>query len=1162
MRHDPENPVPGASRDEIVLDGVRYADLAQAGQEWRLGAVNPLWRQELLALPANPDADALTRLEGRGLWLAPAHQPAPPLAVMCCGLGAVWPGMGRELYDSFPVARAAMDRIAAVADWDVLALMDETDVEKISLTRWQSPYVFMLEYAQWSVLASLGLSPSLFCGHSLGEIIALCFSGIYAPEVAWYILDTRAVHMGELEARATRETGMMAVHADAEVIREACAAWPGLYVSNYNTPRQFILSGPREVLQEARKSLRKRRIPAIVLNVSVAFHHPSMRVLRDLSLRRLNALEMHAPQHPMLSCITTDFYPDDQPSISRRIADLDENSVRWTECVQSMWNRHGIRYFLELGPQDTLCSLVADNEPRARCLAAGRKGREVESLRQACAQLYSLGYLRRESLAQRVSAAADGGDARLYACEPAPHSGLRPVAGVKDAAAPDHAPAQEPAAAQPAAREGEGDVLRQADAATPAEGRATAPYAKSLEVVLGVLAKACGRPVADLRPEMDLRYDLALRSSRFPLIVQEVEKALGLSVNFEDMLRVSTISDLARVLSGGTVAHETGGAALERAAAGDRAIANPLRRYAPLAALPAQAAGEASPALAPLLLNPCASGAPLRSGDVLALCVLDVALLPRLLSGIAPLGCVLGVPEALLERCAPLAKAGSRLAPFKCGLPENADAAALADCLREAVADLAATEGRVDGLLFVPPVPTGALGCKAAAAASALTPEASAAVLRAALEAALPHGLRFVYSCAVLPPEPVQCVFDGPLEAVVDMAREKGLDARSIRMLHGEERASLDEWGDMLARELLCGTEARVVWARPQSFAGPVVVAEPAPTKSLRECPGQFPLAFPDPRPPYRPDATLFQGACHFSRYADPSLSSHGGQQGNLLGETDPVVPGSRGLEALFEGARLCLPWLQVTGFCDLRFFDAPSLPLGVTRECRLTVEAEPWLLQDGVMTRMCRSVLAARGLTSNGRHTADYAPVSEGMVWLASRRNEVLPLWPDAGKAAAPRQTDEIGVFYTAAGLGSEWRLVESFAALHDEMFAATLRLPEASIAPEGECGYSKDLLVVEGVMQAAWLAITCESSKTFSDAAAIAAQLRMWRLNAAGFIRIGEAGAEGPLRLLMRRSWADGRLLRFDAQVADHLGRVFLTMHHLEFDRRTLELTGASSI
>ncbi|MBO4300587.1 MAG: acyltransferase domain-containing protein [Desulfovibrio sp.] len=386
-------PPEGAGHAEYALDGVRYATLAQEGRSWRAGAVTPTWRQELLSLTSHLGAEELQRLGERGVWLAPADVPADPLAVMCCGLGSTWPGMGRELYDTFPVAREAMDRLAALADWDLLGLMDETDPERINHTRWQCPYLFMLEFAQWSVLSSLGLKPSLICGHSLGELVGLCFAGVYTPEVAWYILDTRAVHMAELEARATRETGMMAVHAEAQILQEVRSTWPSLYVSNYNTPRQCILSGPREVLLEARKSLRKRRIPAIMLNMSLAFHHPGMRVLRDMSLRRLNALAMHAPRFPMLSCITTDFYPDDQENVCRLIADLDENSVRWTECVEAMWQRDGIRVFLELGPQDTLCSLMDANRPEALCLTAGHKGHETEGLRQACARLFALGYL-------------------------------------------------------------------------------------------------------------------------------------------------------------------------------------------------------------------------------------------------------------------------------------------------------------------------------------------------------------------------------------------------------------------------------------------------------------------------------------------------------------------------------------------------------------------------------------------------------------------------------------------------------------------------------------------------------------------------------------------------------------------------------------------------
>ena len=87
----------------------------------------------------------------------------------------------------------------------------------------------------------------------------------------------------------------------------------------------------------------------------------------------------------------------------------------------------------------------------------------------------------------------------------------------------------------------------------------------------------------------------------------------------------------------------------------------------------------------------------------------------------------------------------------------------------------------MDGVLFVPPVSAGTLGC--AAGSGAPTPDAAASVLGAALEAALPHGLRCVCCCSVLPPDPAQCVFEGPLEAVLDAARAKGLDARSIHMV-------------------------------------------------------------------------------------------------------------------------------------------------------------------------------------------------------------------------------------------------------------------------------------------------------------------------------------------------------------------------------------------
>ncbi len=1169
--------------EELILDGVRYADLPQDGIMWRMGTTNPLWRQDLLSLPHNPDAAALASLEGRGIWLAPKTD-APPLAVMCCGMGSVWPGMGRELYDNFPVARAAMDRIAAVADWDVLGLMDEKDVERVSPTRWQSPYTFMLEYAQWSVLSSLGLQPSLFCGHSLGELIALCFSGIYTPEVAWHILDTRAIHMAELEAAATREMGMMAVHANAEIIDEACATWPTLYVSNYNTPQQFILSGPREVLMEARKSLRKRRIPAIVLNLNLAFHHPSMRVLRDLSLRRLNALEMHAPRQPMLSGTTTGFYPDDQPSICQQITDLDENSVRWTECVHTAWNRDGIRHFLELGPQDTLCSLVSDTESRALCLPAGRKGKEVEAMRQACARLFALGHLRKSSIRTRIADVRGGKDAAEAARMPLPHCGLVP------ADSPDCGPGCGTGSASSCGITASETSPIKTDVAvsTPVSGEAAVPApvrtapsvssAAAFRVVLDVLARACGRPVEELRPDLDLRYDLALRSSRFPLIIQEVEKALDITVNFEDLLQVSTVGDLARVLGAANLdetADSDKSEAASQVAARQTALVHacaPLCRFSPVRvntqsdSTATASSAEQAHALLPLPLDPCGQGLPIRRGDILALLFFEPDLLPALMSGLAPLGCVLAVPRAQVEACASLAKAGSRIVPLDIDLrvPRNtAEARSLAEDTSAALNDLAKKEGKVDGLLFVPAArsESGEKETGPTLSANAFAAADMPDLLSAAMRVTVPNGLRYACLCSLLQPTTENLRGDGPLEKrLEELGQEAGVATRAIRLLEKTLRAGLNDWGDMLARELLRGTARQVLWVRPTAlpaFAAPAAQEKKGQGLIITEKPRCYPLVFPDPHPPYRATSTLFQGCCHYSRFADTDLALHGGQPGNAL-DGAPWLPPSRALAALLEASSLWLPWLTATGFSDLRFYDLPQLPPGITRECRAAVEAEPWLMQDGVMTRLCRSTLDVRGLSANGRHLDRYAPVAEGMTILAAANGLVPPLWPDENeppRAEQIQQALDTDLFYNSVGFGAPWRMLREFSILPNHRYAALLDHSYASIAPEGNKGYTDVLHVVEGMVQAAWMAIAQDAG----EAEAIAAVIRNWHLQAAGFIRFGGERGKGPWLIRMRRSWSAPNLLRFDGQAVDERGRVFLTLHHLEFNRRD---TGAAAL
>ena len=143
--------------------------------------------------------------------------------------------------------------------------------------------------------------------------------------------------------------------------------------------------------------------------------------------------------------------------------------------------------------------------------------------------------------------------------------------------------------------------------------------------------------------------------------------------------------------------------------------------------------------------------------------------------------------------------------------------------------------------------------------------------------------------------------------------------------------------------------------------------------------------------------------------------------------------------------------------------------------------------------------------------------------------------------------------------GFGHPWRMLRDFTALPNHKYAARVDHCHTAIAPDGNKGYTDILNVVEGMVQSAWLAIARGTGKAEMDAGAVADAMGRWRLHAAGFIRFVSERGKGPWHIMLRRSWSDPALLRFDGQAADEKGRIFLTIHHLEFNRRD---TGAVAL
>ncbi len=484
---------------EYVGNGFYLTTLSHQDKIYRLGTTNPQFRKDLTSFPMEPSEEDLLALQEKGLWLQEDTQ-APHIAITCGGVGSVWPGLGRALYDTFPAARAAMDELANIAQWDILALMDEQDMEKLSRSRWQLPYLFFIEYAQASYLQSLGFKPYMVSGHSLGELISLCIAEVFSLETAWQVFDRRAVYIDGLEQDASRNMGMMAVYGNAEKVQKLLEIFPELYICNHNTPTQYLVGGKKDMLNEAKRALRKEKCPAIVLPINMAFHHPHLNVLRQSALDGLMGLPINAPQIPVMSNVTADVYPSHKEGICEYIADLDENTVRWVDCVRNMWDKYHIRHFVELGSSDNICNLTKEIEPQALCIAVTQKNNEVASMREAVAKLYALG-----------------------------HIPLKTLMSIPQTYGKDFATAPQKKSIK-------------ADSKNIC-------LAQEIQDILPILAEATELEVHTLQPHMDLRHDLAIRSNRFPAILYAFEKKFGINVQFEDVMHVSTILDLANVVA-------------------------------------------------------------------------------------------------------------------------------------------------------------------------------------------------------------------------------------------------------------------------------------------------------------------------------------------------------------------------------------------------------------------------------------------------------------------------------------------------------------------------------------------------------------------------------------------------------------------------------------
>lgn len=273
------------------------------------------------------------------------------------GQGAQFVGMGKDLYDNNPEARALFEKANEILGFRITDLMFEGTPEDLKQTKVTQPAIFIHSVLLAKSLGS-GFKPDMVAGHSLGEFSALVAAGALSFEDGLRLVSARAQAMQK--ACELKPSTMAAIIAlPDEKVEEVCAGIDGVVVcANYNCPGQLVISGEIEAIDAACEQLKAAGAKrALKLPVGGAFHSPCMEPARAELAKAIERTEIHTPVCPIYQNVDAKPHTDPAEIKANLVAQLTA-PVRWTQTVRNMI-ADGATEFVELGPGKVLQGLVS-----------------------------------------------------------------------------------------------------------------------------------------------------------------------------------------------------------------------------------------------------------------------------------------------------------------------------------------------------------------------------------------------------------------------------------------------------------------------------------------------------------------------------------------------------------------------------------------------------------------------------------------------------------------------------------------------------------------------------------------------------------------------------------------------------------------------------------
>jgi [acyl-carrier-protein] S-malonyltransferase len=295
-------------------------------------------------------------------------------AFLFAGQGSQYVGMGKDLYESYPQAKAVFDKADEVLGFSLSKLCFYGHIEDLWQTQNCQPAILTMSIAAWQVFKSVVSYPlsvvSYAAGLSLGEYSALVAAGAIRFEDAVYLVRRRGEFM---EEEALKRPGKMLsiIGLDLPLVRQICTQ-THTEIANINCPGQIVISGGVDEIMQAKNLAEERGAKmSILLEVSGAFHSSFMKEAYSKLAKELEKINISPPKMPVVSNVTA--------KVEQEPAEIKENlikqitsSVLWEDSIRFILAQ-GITRFFEFGPGRVLKGLMRRIDANAQVVNIERK---------------------------------------------------------------------------------------------------------------------------------------------------------------------------------------------------------------------------------------------------------------------------------------------------------------------------------------------------------------------------------------------------------------------------------------------------------------------------------------------------------------------------------------------------------------------------------------------------------------------------------------------------------------------------------------------------------------------------------------------------------------------------------------------------------------------